>query len=74
MGTFRGTAHAGIHGDQSAFVMAYRLRPSQIGIADKLSRSPETLEESGYPEIALIVDNHIVVEPYNLSRRKAANS
>ncbi|ATW24323.1 septum site-determining protein MinC [Candidatus Formimonas warabiya] len=73
MGTFRGLAHAGVHGDETAFVMAYRLRPTQIGIADKLSRSPENKEEAGYPEIAFVMDNHIVVEPFHTSRRKAVN-
>lgn len=73
MGTFRGIAHAGVQGDDKAFVMAYKLRPTQIAIADKLSRAPEMTEEAVYPEIALIVGNQIIVEPYQTSKRKAAN-
>jgi len=73
MGTFRGIAHAGVQGDDKAFVMACKLRPTQIAIADKISRAPETKEESVYPEIAFIADNQIFVEPYQTSKRKAAN-
>ncbi len=73
MGTYRGIAHAGVQGDEMAFVMAYRLQPTQIGIGDKLSRSPENKEESMYPEIAFIANNQIIVEPYHTTRRKVVN-
>lgn len=73
MGTFRGIAHAGVQGDDKAFVMACKLRPTQIAIADKLTRAPEMKEEKVYPEIAFIADNQIIVEPYQTSKRKAAN-
>ncbi|MGI6684747.1 MAG: septum site-determining protein MinC [Bacillota bacterium] len=73
MGTFRGIAHAGVQGDDQAFVMAFKLRPTQIAIADKISRAPETQEEAQYPEIAFIVDHQIIVEPYQTSKRKVAN-
>jgi septum site-determining protein MinC len=73
LGTFRGLAHAGAHGDQSTYVMAYRLQPVQIGIADKLSRAPESGAFADYPEIALVVDNRIVIEPYRAAKRKAAS-
>jgi len=73
MGTFRGIAHAGVQGDAQAFVMAFKLRPTQIAIADKISRAPENPEEAQYPEIAFISDHQIIVEPYQTSKRKAAN-
>ena len=73
MGTFRGIAHAGVQGDDQAFVMAFKLRPTQIAIADKISRAPEIQEEAQYPEIAFIAENQIIVEPYQTSKRKAAN-
>ena len=73
MGTFRGIAHAGVQGDDQAFVMALKLRPAQIAIADKISRAPENQEEALYPEIAFVVDKQIIVEPYHTSKRKAAN-
>ena len=71
MGTFR-VAHAGVQGDDQAF-MAFKLRPTQIAIADKISRAPEIQEEAQYPEIAFIAENQIIVEPYQTSKRKAAN-
>lgn len=76
MGTFRGIAHAGVQGDDKAFVMACKLIPTQIAISDKITRSPEVEEEIKgliYPEIAFIADNQIIVEPYHNSKKKAAN-
>ncbi|MGB4465167.1 MAG: septum site-determining protein MinC [Eubacteriales bacterium] len=66
MGTLRGMAHAGAAGDTSAIVAAFRLRPTQLRIADVISRPPEDKEESPpFPEVARLKDNIIVIEPYN---------
>lgn len=76
-GACRGSAHAGVQGDINAFVMACKLRPTQIAIADKISRAPEASspkDEQVYPEIAFISDQQIVVEPYISSKHKAANA
>ena len=68
MGTLRGTVHAGFQGDQNAYVVALRMQPTQIRIADRVSRSPENRVD--YPEEAFINENGIVVQPYLSSKRR----
>lgn len=41
MGSLRGMAHAGIEGDESAVIAASFLRPTQLRIADVISRPPD---------------------------------
>lgn len=72
MGTLRGTVHAGFQGDQNAYVVALRMQPTQIRIADRVSRSPENRVD--YPEEAFINENGIVVQPYLSSKRRKINS
>ncbi len=66
MGALRGMAHAGAEGDVSAIVAAFRLKPTQLRIAEIISRPPEDKEDlPQFPEIARLKDNIIVIEPYN---------
>lgn len=58
-GDLRGTVHAGATGDDSAWVAALRLQPTQLRIANYITRAPE--EEPAEPEIAKICDGMIVV-------------
>lgn len=60
MGTLRGIAHAGFAGDDKAWVMAYRLQPSLLRIANCIARAPE--EEPQGPEIAKINKGVIICE------------
>ncbi len=62
LGSLRGVAHAGATGERKASVSAYHLAPTQLRIADLVTRSPE--EEAGGrgPEIAIIKDDQLVVE------------
>ncbi|NLO75525.1 MAG: septum site-determining protein MinC [Clostridia bacterium] len=62
MGTLRGIAHAGSSGDERAWVMAYRLQPSLLRIANCIARAPE--DEPLGPEIAKINENVIICEPF----------
>ncbi len=62
-GTCRGMVHAGFFGDTTAVVIADRLMPTQIRIADKVARSPDNLEETDKAERASITDGIIVIEP-----------
>lgn len=62
-GTCRGIIHAGIMGDMNAFVVADRLMPMQIRIANLIARSPDDPEQSSYAEKAYIKDGQIVIEP-----------
>lgn len=73
MGTLRGTAHAGFKGERDSFVVAYRMQPTQIRIADKVCRAPENRFSVDYPEEARIIDNSIIVRPYQTSKRQVAN-
>lgn len=62
-GNCRGIVHAGAMGDYQAFVVADRLMPMQIRIANLIARSPDELEARDYAEKACIKDGQIVVEP-----------
>ena len=62
-GTCRGFVHAGAFGDKSAFVIADRLMPVQIRIADLVARAPDEAEDVNKAERAMIKDNMIVFEP-----------
>ncbi|MCR4431468.1 MAG: septum site-determining protein MinC [Tepidanaerobacteraceae bacterium] len=65
MGVLRGMAHAGADGDVSAIVAAFRLQPTQLRIADVISRPPEEIQEiPRFPEIARLKDKTIIIEPY----------
>lgn len=63
MGTLRGLAHAGAYGDETAVVVALNLLPVQLRIAGKIAISPDGGEEIGYPEVAVVKDGEIIIEP-----------
>jgi len=60
MGSLRGIAHAGATGNEKAWIMAYRLQPSLLRIANCIARAPE--EEPQGPEIAKINEGVIISE------------
>lgn len=62
-GTCRGIVHAGAFGDENAFVVADRLMPVQIRIADVIARSPDNFEKAQQAERASIKNGYIVFEP-----------
>ena len=62
-GTCRGIVHAGAYGDRSAIIIADRLMPVQIRIADVIAQSPEQYEKPELAERASVQDGRIVVEP-----------
>ena len=45
LGSLLGLAHAGCKGDSNAFIMALMMRPTQLRIADIITRMPETIEK-----------------------------
>lgn len=70
MGTLKGTVHAGAKGNREAIVTALNLSPTQLRIADVITRSPDDDEAHGLtPEIAYIKDNKIFIEEF-LQKRK----
>nr|WP_286173012.1 septum site-determining protein MinC [Caproiciproducens sp. MSJ-32] len=65
LGTLRGVAHAGIDGNKNAIIAAYDLRPTQLRIANIISRKPdEEVATSGIPEVAKVKDGEVYIEPY----------
>lgn len=62
-GRLRGTVHAGAEGDQDAVVCALDLSPTQLRIASKIAITPQDPAVS-LPEIASIVDEQIIAEPW----------
>ena len=62
-GTCRGMVHAGAWGDTNAVIIADRLMPTQVRIANMIARSPDTMEKSDFAERACIKDGQIIIEP-----------
>jgi septum site-determining protein MinC len=61
-GTVRGIVHAGVSGDREASVVALRLVPAQLRIADMFSRSPDgELPEPDQAEYAHISEDGIMI-------------
>jgi septum site-determining protein MinC len=65
MGTMRGIVQAGANGDYGTFIVAYKMQPTQLRIGDIITRSPDGLgSRYNNPEIAMVKQGMIVVEPY----------
>ncbi|MEN1970480.1 septum site-determining protein MinC [Lentibacillus sp. N15] len=54
MGNLRGIAHAGVTGDRNAVIAASYMKPSQLRIADYISRAPDYESAGVYMECGLI--------------------
>jgi len=65
MGSLRGVVHAGAEGDSSAAVYAFRLRPTQLRIANRITRAPDGEQAfCATPEVARIRDGMVVIESF----------
>jgi len=65
VGSLRGMVHAGSDGDPDAYIVAFRLRPMQLRIADIITRAPEEYEEKPEtPEIAYVRDGQVYIGSY----------
>ncbi len=63
-GTCRGLVHAGADGDTSAFIIADRLMPIQIRIADRIALLPDgAVKNPAVAERACMKDGQITIEP-----------
>lgn len=62
-GTCRGMVHAGAFGDNTAFIIADHLMPTQIRISNLIARSPDHMEKTERAERASIKEGRIVIEP-----------
>ncbi|MDC3412469.1 septum site-determining protein MinC [Terrihalobacillus insolitus] len=54
MGSLLGVAHAGVNGNREAVIVASYMRPSQLRIADYISRSPDYESDGVYMECGLV--------------------
>ena len=67
MGVLRGMVHAGADGNREAIVAALKLCPTQLRIGDIITRCPDTSGETSLqPEVAMIKDDIIYVEPLGI--------
>lgn len=65
LGACRGVCHAGAKGDYKSSVLALRLKPTQLRIADFIARSPDNeIQDSGVPEVARMRNKTVVIEAY----------
>lgn len=62
-GSLRGIAHAGALGNRQALIMALKMLPTQLRIADLVARAPDNLPENYTAEIAYISDEGIKINP-----------
>ncbi|AQS60619.1 septum site-determining protein MinC [Desulforamulus ferrireducens] len=66
MGALRGVVHAGARGDTNAVILAFRLRPTQLRIANHITRPPEEeTSDPDYPELARIKNGVVTIETFN---------
>lgn len=65
MGILRGIVHAGCNGDRGAVVCASKMLPTQIRIADIITRPPDGEVNSNWiPEMAYVKDSNIYIDNY----------
>lgn len=71
VGSLKGMVHAGAAGDEEAFVIALSLMPTQLRIANFITRAPDDLVENVrlIPEIATIKDKSIYIEQFSTKNR-----
>jgi len=71
MGYLRGVVHAGAGGDENAAVYAYRLQPTQLRIANHITRAPDGEEtRSQDPEVARVKDGIVVIEAFQFGSER----
>ena len=65
MGALRGVVHAGASGDEDAVVLAFRLQPTQLRIANHITRPPDNeAVGAGHPDMARIKDGIVTIEAF----------
>jgi len=67
LGSLRGMVHAGAFGDETALISAYRMNPTQLRIANHITRPPDGESvELNIPELAKIRAGKVVIEKLKL--------
>jgi septum site-determining protein MinC len=64
LGSVKGLVHAGAGGDESAYVMAFDLRPTQVRIGTHIAIPSERAGDRPTAEIAQVIDGRIVIDAY----------
>lgn len=65
LGSLRGIVHAGAAGNKDAVVVAFNLQPTQLRIADVITRPPEEkVVKAIMPEIAFVKEGTVYIEYY----------
>lgn len=64
LGILKGMAHAGATGDDSSYIFAFDLQPTQLRIGRKIAIPPSAETRLPEPEFARMVDDQIVIDPY----------
>lgn len=66
MGSLRGIVHAGADGNTEAIVVALNLQPTQLRIANVITRSPDENDNRGnfIPELAYIKENMVYIDRF----------
>ncbi|MEZ4236506.1 MAG: septum site-determining protein MinC [Myxococcota bacterium] len=64
LGALKGLAHAGAAGDETSFIMAFDLRPTQLRIGRKIAVPPPRRSAPPPTELATVQDGQIVIEAY----------
>ena len=65
MGHLRGVVHAGSNGNENTVVLAFRLQPTQLRIANYITRPPDNEQaEPDYPEMASIKGGVVTIESF----------
>jgi len=65
MGVLRGVVHAGVDGNEDAKVIAFRLQPTQLRIANHITRAPDGEADGPHqPEMACIKNGNVVIDTF----------
>ncbi|MBD2463363.1 septum site-determining protein MinC [Oscillatoria sp. FACHB-1407] len=73
-GNLRGVVQAGAAGNSRCLIMALRMEPTQIRIADQVARAPETPPDQYHPEIAYVSAEGIrIAKASDFSRTRLIN-
>lgn len=75
MGSLRGVVHAGVGGDENAVIMAFHLKPTQLRIANHITRPPDNeLVDADYPEMARIKGGVVTIEFFQTTVERPGKS
>ena len=71
LGLLRGIVHAGSDGNREAFIVSLNLQPTQLRIADVITRSPDEKRSKSeiLPELACIKDDMVYIESLMLQHK-----